>query len=407
MAERVVRPRRRLRAGLAQLVCAGLGRVLGLLLPRIDGGWRVDATRATEVLLSVGPAIVGVTSVIFSLPFLVVQWAAGNFTPRLALFRTDPMVWRTFAFVMGLLVYTTTATLAIGAKSEVSVWVPVTTVVLTVITLSLVRNLQLRAFQSIQLAHVLATTTERAHKVIDAFYPDTTHKAGTTEAGVTPPLPQLRATVSWPGTTTTVEQLDILGLTNAATRADAVVVMRVQVGSTIQRGTRIADIRGGDLPEAEVVRAIVAGQERTFHQDPLFALRLLADIGLRALSPAVNDPATAVQVLDALEGLLGRLTTDSLDAGSVTDDKDAVRVVLRMPAWTEFVRISLDDLFAAATKSPMVLLRTRRMLLALLDVAQVPDRRVPLTSRLRWVEQELTDRFPLYWQEAVAEAPTM
>ncbi|WP_280670741.1 MULTISPECIES: DUF2254 family protein [unclassified Kitasatospora] len=48
--------------------------------------------------------------------------------------------------------------------------------------------------------------------------------------------------------------------------------------------------------------AIVSGQERTFHQDPAFALRLLADPGLRALSSAVNDPATAVQVLDAWKG---------------------------------------------------------------------------------------------------------
>jgi hypothetical protein len=63
------------------------------------------------------------------------------------------------------------------------------------------------------------------------------------------------------------------------------------------------------VPDEAVLRGLVTGQERTFHQDPLFAFRLLADIGLRALSPAVNDPATAVQVLDTMQSILSPLVT--------------------------------------------------------------------------------------------------
>jgi hypothetical protein len=65
MAERVVRPHRRLRAGATQLVFAGLGLLLGVLLPRVGGGWQVDANRTSEVLVAVGVAILGVVSVIF------------------------------------------------------------------------------------------------------------------------------------------------------------------------------------------------------------------------------------------------------------------------------------------------------------------------------------------------------
>ena len=46
------------------------------------------------------------------------------------------------------------------------------------------------------------------------------------------------------------------------------------------------------------------GRERTIEQDPAFALRILVDIAIRALSPAVNDPTTAVQVLNYIEDLL-------------------------------------------------------------------------------------------------------
>ena len=81
----------------------------------------------------------------------------------------------------------------------------------------------------------------------------------------------------------------------------------------------IADVHGGDLGQQAVLRAIVPGRERTFDQDPLLAFRLLADIALRALSPAINDPATAVQVLDCLESLLGPLAARNALAGQLAD----------------------------------------------------------------------------------------
>ena len=46
------------------------------------------------------------------------------------------------------------------------------------------------------------------------------------------------------------------------------------------------------------------GTERTLEQDPIFAFRILVDIGLKALSPAINDPTTAVLALDQLQRLL-------------------------------------------------------------------------------------------------------
>lgn len=404
LAERVVRPRRQLRAGLTQLLCVGVGVALGLTLPRIGGGPQVDSTRAVEVLGFVGITVVGVASVIFSLLFLVAQWASGNFSPRLTLFRTDPMVWRTFAFVIGLFAYAICATLTIGKHPQTSVAVPIATAVLAVAALTLVRDLQLRAFQSIQLAHVLAVTTDRARKVAEAFFPDAADSGWDTanqpsQKADPVPLPVVRTAVAWPGWTTTIQQLDISALVTSARDADAVVEMTVRVGTVVQHDDVVAQIHGTDLAPGEVLAAIIAGRERTFHQDPEFAIRLLADIGLRALSPAVNDPATAVQVLDALDGLLRRSATARLDARSVTDEHGAVRVILRLPTWLDFVRISLDDLCRAALDSPMVLLRARALLSGLLKIA-APDRRAPVAARLAWIEDELAARHPLLFDEA-------
>jgi hypothetical protein len=87
--------------------------------------------------------------------------------------------------------------------------------------------------------------------------------------------------------------------------------MRVGTGDWIHEGDLVAVVSG--KVDAEFDRglpyALTVGNERTFEQDPVFALRVLADIALRALSPALNDPTSAVQALDWSASLLRTLTT--------------------------------------------------------------------------------------------------
>ena len=71
-------------------------------------------------------------------------------------------------------------------------------------------------------------------------------------------------------------------------------MVRVAAGTTMYEGMPIATVDGAGIDPQTVRAGFVAGPERSFDQDPLLAFRLLADIALRALSPAVNDPATAV-----------------------------------------------------------------------------------------------------------------
>ncbi|MGW4700042.1 DUF2254 family protein [Streptomyces sp. NPDC004285] len=393
-AERVVRPRRALRAGVAQVFAAVVGLALGLLLPGIDGGYQVAAVRAVDVLKVVGVGVLSVTTLIFSLLFLVVQWAAGNFSHRLLLFRTDPVVWRVFALVVGLLVYSVTATLAIGSHRTVSVSVPTTALVLTGAALVLVRRLQLTALRSIQLAHVLADVRQRGQKVLRALYPEDSTNSGARR------LPDVTSTVTWAGDSVLLAQVDVLRLVRTATRADAVVVLKVPVGVALQPGDVVADVRGGRVPDAEVLAAVVGEVERVFHQDPTLAFRLLSDIGLRALSPAINDPATAVQALDATEGLLRPIASADLGDRSIADEAGAVRVVMRLPSWDDFLRVGFDDLCRAASDQPMVLAHAHELLGRLRARAR-EDRRRSLDERMAWVEGELTSRHPAFLRGTV------
>ena len=390
---RLYRPRRPLRAGLVQLLCALAGLVLGVLLPRISTETSVASSRVTEALVGVGFGILGLVSIIFSLLFLVVQWAFGSLSPRLNLFRDDPIVWRTFGLAVGVFVFSVTSALAIGNKPEVSVIVPATEVAAMLAALAMLRTLQVRAFASIQLAPTLAAIATRGRGIIDDLYPRA-DPAGWPPAASLPPF---RRAVTWPHRQVILQQLDLRRLVGAADHA--VIVFRAGIGDTLQEGARLADLHGSEVPDAMIFGGLVTGPERTFNQDPLFAFRLLADIGMRALSPAVNDPATAVQVLDTLESLLVPLASRDLDVAEIADGAGDVRVVLALPRWDDYLQTALDDLIESGAHAPMALLRGHALLTSLLSAAP-PPRKPSIAWRLQHAEELAAANFPAIWRHA-------
>jgi uncharacterized membrane protein len=390
---RFARPRRRLRAGLVQLLCALAGLGLGLLLPKITTDATVASTRVTDALVAAGFGILGLVTVIFSLLFLVVQWAFSSLSPRLNLFRDDPIVWRTFAVAIGVFVFSVTTALVIGDQEKVSVIVPAAEVVAVLAAIALIWSLQAKAFASIQLAPTLSAIAGQGRGIIDDLY----RRPCPAERQPAAPLPPRRRAVPWPHRQATLQQLDLGRLLAAA--GGAVIVLRAGMGDTLQKGAPVADLHGGEVADAAVLGGLVTGHERTFRQDPLFAFRLLADIALRALSPAVNDPATAVQVLDTIESLLQALVSRDLDVADVADDTGTVRVVLALPSWGDYLRTGLDDLLESASQSPMVLLRARALLTSLLNAA--PTARQPsIARRLQRAEELGAGNFPLIWHDA-------
>jgi uncharacterized membrane protein len=129
-----------------------------------------------------------------------------------------------------------------------------------------------------------------------------------------------------------------------------------------------------------VLTAFEAGIERSFAQDGLLAFRLLNDIGLRALSTAINDPFTAIQALDAIEDLLRTLANRQLAVGVVHGSTSHSAVLLMLPGWEEFLQAGIDELAHAGRDTPTV----RRRLQVLLDhlIAISPSiRRPPLERR--------------------------
>lgn len=389
-------PPRAMRRDLAQLVCAVGGVALGILLPTLSLGPQVDAGPVVTLLFTLGFGVISLVSIIYSMLFLVIQFSASTFTPRLGLFRDDPIVWRAFAFTVGVFVFSITSGLAIGARrTTVSTLVPGTAMVLTLVALALMRTLQTRAFHSIQLGHSLTAIATRAHRLFDALYvrpydPDTA-------TATAPPPPGAAVTaVHWSGPAVVVQQIDVRALVGLAEERDCSLTFLVFPGATVSRGMTLAEVSGGELPEAVLRGALVTGVERTFDQDPDLPFRLLADIALRALSPAVNDPATAVESMDRLEDLLTRLAGLELGVGRFTDEGGRLRVTLPVPDWERYVRTAVDELLFSCVGSPMALRRMRDLLSRLAQ--RIPEgRRGIVRDRLQWADRAGSERYPLVW----------
>ena len=183
-------------------------------MPKITLSPLVSSGKIVDLLFTAGVTVISLVTVIYSLLFVVVQWVSGAFSMRLALFRDDPIVWRAFAYAIGLFVFCFTAAFAIGTDQKVSVVVPVLALVLVVGALAFMRVLQTRAFVSMLLAPTLTAISERGREVLDGLYPPG-------DAAPSQPL-ELRSpkrTVTWAARPTVLQQLHLVPLVAAASAA--------------------------------------------------------------------------------------------------------------------------------------------------------------------------------------------
>jgi len=129
-------------------------------------------------------------------------------------------------------------------------------------------------------------------------------------------------------------------------------------------------------------------------QDPEFAFRIIVDIAAKALSPAINDPTTAVLALDQIHRLLRAVAGRQLDTGRVCDDAGKLRLIYRTPDWENFVSLAVTEIRQFGRDSIQIARRMRAMLENLIESVP-PQRAAPLRAELellsRGVERDFRD----------------
>jgi uncharacterized membrane protein len=236
---------------------------------------------------------------------------------------------------------------------------------------------------------------KRGRAVIYETYPSLYNSS---DDQVEPPpnrdLGPVRSVVQYEGASGTLLAFDVAGLVTTAREHGAVIELVPRVGDYVAGGEPLFRIYGSDSIEGRNLRRMVAlGPERTLEQDPRFAFRIIVDIASKALSPAINDPSTAVLALDQLHRLLRWVGGRKLLTGSQTDSAGAVRLIFSTPKWEDFVWLGTAEIRHYGADSIRVCQRLFSMLQYLIQI--LPEaRRPPLELHLRMLNETIDQKFP-------------
>jgi len=182
-------------------------------------------------------------------------------------------------------------------------------------------------------------------------------------------------------------------LLRLATSLDTEITLVPAIGDFVGWGAVLAHGPGNPPSRKQLLSAVRISPSRSLAHDPAYGLRLLADISIRALSPAVNDPTSAVQAMDQVDDILHRLAARSLGTGTVTGPDGRPRVRYPPPAWDALVALGLDETMQYGASSLQVARRLQALLTDL--VAAAPrQRRPPVQARIEALRQVVTAAFP-------------
>jgi uncharacterized membrane protein len=141
------------------------------------------------------------------------------------------------------------------------------------------------------------------------------------------------------------------------------------------------------------LRALVAfGSERTMDQDPTFAFRIVVDIALKALSPAINDPTTAVLAIDQLHRMLRTVGKRDLRTDEIPNKSGKLRVIFRTPNWEDFVHLAFSEIRFCGSGNLQIVRRLRAMIDNLLQTLP-QHRHKELRQELSLLDREIAKNF--------------
>jgi uncharacterized membrane protein len=361
-------------------------------------GPRVSAGEITSVLGIVASSTLTFLGVVFTLTLVALQLASSQLSPRVVrMFVRSGVTKLAFGLLAAFSYCVAFLVLEGGQHQADSAGL---TVAMALVTASLVVFLGYVAttMRLLQVAWVITRVADETRSSIAANTPTAAEyrRAARPELAADPELVTLGSRPrTWPGVRQGVLQgVDHRRLVRLATRHDCVLELLVRVGEYVPAGAAVIAVHPGagqpprsapagaaGPPLGAILAGLSLGRTRTVYQDPSFGLRQLVDIAIQALSPAINQPTTAVQVIDRMEDLVLRIGRRPDRTGSYADSAGRIRVQDPVMGWDELLDLTFSEITTYGAGSAQV---TRR-LLAVYDAleAALPEGRRPAVAQRR------------------------
>jgi uncharacterized membrane protein len=355
--------------------------IAALVLPRLENVYLAGFTHAMSVssalafFSAVSSGMLALTGIVFAIAFVVVQFSAVAYSPRLVImFASNPTLFHALGIFFATFTYSLAALIWTGRNGAEAVPLFSTLLVGVLLIISMLAFSRLiQSLSDLQIHNVLQFIGARGRSVIRAMFqriPDDLGESPQEEPGPSPDTSQVTQTLLYSGEPRVIARFNIDALVRLARSVNGTIAIECGVGETLVEDTvllRLFDAKQM-LPEAALMRTVRLSTARTFEQDPKYAIRLLVDIAIRALSPAINDPTTAVQAIDQIEDLLRRLGRRQLDAGRAHDVTGVLRLTFPVPAWDDYLALSFDEIRRFGATSVQVIRRLRAALVGLAEV---------------------------------------
>jgi uncharacterized membrane protein len=349
------------------------------------------------------------TFVVFTFGSLLVaiQIASGQLTPRII--ATTLLRDRVIKYTVGLNMFT--LLFAVSALNRTVDSVPqLVTLVAVVLGVACVASFLFlidyaaRLLRPVRLVDLVG---DQGLDVIRKVYPE--EETGGDRGGVARAVERLgrpERVVTQQGRSQIVLAVEVGSLVREARRLDGIIEFVPQVGDFVAADEPLYNLYGGAarISDGMLREAVAFGSERTLEQDPMFAFRILVDIALKALSPAINDPTTAVLAMDQVHRLLRVVGRRHLHGEEFRDAAGHVRVVLRTPSWEDFVHVACNEIRACGAGSIQIPRRQRAMLENLIRTLPA-QRHAALREQLDLLDRMLPDYYKLPEDLALARVP--
>jgi uncharacterized membrane protein len=340
-------------------------------------GWEADSHPDTmrAVLGSLAGAMFTFIVFVCSSLLLVVQLASAQLTPRII-----GVLLRDSVTKLTLSMFVFTFAFAISALVRIGSTVPLLATEIAAYSsaacLAFFLFLIDRVAKLLRPSGALQSVASQAHQVINSVYPRRLGEFPGKAAESSDESVKMPARTVWSPRAGVVLAFDVKGLVMLGARHDCVIELVPQVGSFVAPGDPLFRIsRGADLPADSLHELIALGAERTMEQDPAFAFRVVVDIASKGLSPAINDPTTAVLAIDQIHHLLRHVGGRRLDDLQVQDTTGCVRLMYHTPDWEDFVTLAVTEIRQFGGASIQVARRLRAMLENLIQT--LPEHRAP------------------------------
>jgi uncharacterized membrane protein len=323
-----------------------------------------EGTRAT--LSALASSVMTVAGVSFSMTIVVLQLASSQYSPRvIRSFRRDRLLQLvlgafTGTFIHALIVLRTIASSEEGPSFTAPVSVSVS-MLLGIMCMVLLVALVHHVAREVQVSTILGGIAEETRGTLERLYPEQLGRAEdgrrVEDASPAEAIPE-RMDPPWSVTAPRdgyVQYVD--GEALAGIEEAELVRVEVQVGDFAREGECLARVWPAEAERCtangDIHAAFAMGSERTMRQDLRYGVRLVVDVALRALSPSLNDPGTALHCVDVLSALLVRLVQRRVPH-PMRRGRGGVRIYALRPSFADVLLLAYAEIVAAAATQPPV-----------------------------------------------------